>query len=98
MIKEVDITELQVGQFVVEIVKQQGEYSLNHSGYIKSNLVIKKLIAKGVKSLLIDASKSKVTPKKVQEVENHTAPLIMEVHQAKAIFNASKKIQQFVML
>lgn len=94
MIKEVDITEIQVGQFVVEIVKQQGQYSLTHSGYIKNNLVIQNLVDKGVQSLLIDLSKTKKLPNTSQTLEDIKAPIIMEVHKAKAIFDTSKDIQQ----
>lgn len=98
MIKEVDIQELQVGHFVVEIVKQKEHFSLNHSGHIKSDLVIKNLEAKGVLSLLVDMSKSRLKKDNplAREKDEKKAPILMELQKAKEIFNQSKEIQKKV--
>ncbi|MEW6989144.1 HD-GYP domain-containing protein [Colwelliaceae bacterium 6441] len=94
MIKEININELQVGHFVVEIVKQKSHFTLTHSGHIKSDLVIKNLMSKGVKSLLIDTSKTKNRHQDNEEIKK--SPIILEVHKAKEIFNLSKEIQKKV--
>ena len=52
MIKELSVTELQVGHFVVDIAKQHGHYNLTQSANIKSDGVIQNLIAKGVEKCI----------------------------------------------
>ncbi|MCO4799020.1 MAG: HD-GYP domain-containing protein [Colwelliaceae bacterium] len=93
MIKEIDISELQIGHFVVEIVRQQSNFTLTHAGYIKSDLVINNLLVKGVESILIDASKTK-RANDLDDKEDNKTSIIMDVHKAKEIFNESKVIQQ----
>jgi hypothetical protein len=60
MIEEIEIKTLRVGHFVVEIVQQQGSYNLNSAGYIKNTETIKNLTDKGVKTVNIDRSLSKL--------------------------------------
>jgi len=98
MITEIDIADLKVGHYVAEISKQEENFSLTHPGHIKSDLVIKNLIAKGVKQVKIDTSKTKVldncnTP---LNTVNQKRLLIKNVIKAKAIFNESKAIQRKV--
>lgn len=93
MIKEVDISELHVGHFVVDIAQQENQFTLTQSGHIKNDLVIKNMIAKGVQSILIDTSKTKVT-KASTEHDKKKSPIIMDVYKAKEIFNQSKSIQK----
>ena len=59
MIVEIEISELIVGHYVVDIVKQKDHFTLTTAGNIKNELVIQNLIAKGVESVLIDTSKTK---------------------------------------
>jgi len=98
MIVEIKASELVVGHFVVDIVQQQGSFSLTQSGHIKTDLVIQNLIAKGVESVRIDESKTKIAPESdgasFDEVQK--APLILSVRKAKQLFNESKKIQKKV--
>ena len=93
MIKEVDISELHVGHFVVDIAQQENQFTLTQSGHIKSDLVIKNMVAKGVQSILIDTSKTKVI-KGNSEQDIKKSPIIMDVYKAKEIFNQSKSIQK----
>jgi HD-GYP domain-containing protein (c-di-GMP phosphodiesterase class II) len=89
MIVEVEISELKIGHFVVDIAKQQKKYSLTNSGHIKNEQVIQNLIEKGVQSILIDKSKTKPLPEK-----NKRSLIQTNIHKAKDIFNHSKDIQK----
>lgn len=93
MIKELSITDLQVGHFVVDIARQKGQYHLSHSDYIKSELVIKNLIAKGVESVQVDIKKSNLN---IDVQQNTKQSIIAEVYQAKKLFDESKEIQRKV--
>lgn len=107
MIKEIDISELKAGHFVVDIVKQQGSYNLTSAGHIKNEDVIKNLCKRGVESILIDTNKTKVTKHNKKVTESHKAPalndnkniatpIIKEIKQAKKLFHQSKEIQKKV--
>ncbi|MDG1752261.1 MAG: HD-GYP domain-containing protein [Thalassotalea sp.] len=93
MIKEIDISELHVGHFVVDIVKQENQFTLTQSGHIKSDLVIKNMVVKGVQSLLIDTRKTKKIKDNSTKI-NKKSPIIMDVYKAKEIFDQSKSIQK----
>ncbi|MBL4909931.1 MAG: HD-GYP domain-containing protein [Alteromonadaceae bacterium] len=96
MFEEKEITELVPGQYVIEIAKQNGSFSLSSPGHIKNQAVINHLKSKGVVSVLIDPKK---TLKKNIENNNENGArklLIKEVKEAKEIFNESKKIQRRV--
>lgn len=85
------IGELVIGDFVVDIVEQQGDYCLTQANNIKSQLVIDNLKAKGVISVLVDPSKAK---KPLSERRKQKATtVIVDVQKAKAIFDKSKDIQ-----
>ncbi len=98
MIVEISITELQVGHYVVDIVKQQANYALTQSGHIKNDGVIEHLKNKGVETVLIDKSKTKFLQRKAPSDHQgqDTAPLIFDVRKAKEIFEQSKEIQRQV--
>lgn len=99
MISEIKISELNVGHYVVDIVKQQGSFNLSHPGHIKNEQVIKNLVSKGVKTILIDSSKTKhFSGEETASVEPEKPPIIKEVYKAKEIFNLSKEIQKKVFL
>ena len=93
MIKELSITELQVGHYVVDIVKQRGKYHLTHADHVKSELVIKNLIAKGVESVMVDLDKTKLETSQGVPEKNSIIP---QVYQAKKLFDESKEIQRKV--
>jgi len=98
MIIEVSISELKIGHFVVDIVKQQGSYNLTRAGHIKNQNAIKHLKAKGVVSVLVDTTKSiaQALSEASAISQVSTGPVILEVTKAKKLFTASKKIQQQV--
>lgn len=98
MIIEVSISELKIGHFVVDIVKQQGSYNLTRAGHIKNQNAIKHLKAKGVVSVLVDTTKSiaQALSEASAISQVSTGPVILEVTKAKNLFTASKKIQQQV--
>ncbi len=58
MIVEKKIEQLLVGHYVVDIVEQQGTFTLNSAGHIKSQAVIEHFKNKGVLSFLIDTNKT----------------------------------------
>lgn len=90
MIKEKQLTELNVGHYVTEIAKQNGNYILSAPGHIKSTKVITNLKNKNVISVFIDDSKTLIQVK----FHKSKAEITAEVKQAKAIFNESKNIQK----
>mgnify|MGYP000049773546 CR=1 FL=1 len=99
MIEEVDISELTIGHYVVDIVRQKGTYSLTQSGHIKNHAVIQNLIAKGVESLLIDTAKTLTDSNDSTNSEPENAPhspAILEINKAKKLFHESKVIQRQV--
>jgi len=90
MIVEKQLSELNVGNYVTEIAKQNGTFSLSSPGHIKSTKVIKHLKSKDVISVFIDESRTIVQAKK----NKSKAEVAAEVKQAKEIFNESKNIQK----
>ena len=101
MIIEININELIVGHFVVDIVKQQGNFNLTNASHIKNEKIIKNLLNKGVETLLIDTSKTLTNnadiieepPKKVLS-DDTNRPVILSVTKAKKLFNEAKNIQR----
>ncbi|GHF82660.1 HD-GYP domain-containing protein [Thalassotalea marina] len=93
MIQELSITDLKVGHFVIKIAKQKGKYHLTHADYIKSDLVIKNLIAKGVESVMVDLEKSKLAK---TSTTTKKKSIIADVYEAKKLFDESKEIQRKV--
>ena len=95
MIEEITIDKLRVGYFVVDIVQQQGHYTLNSAGYIKSTDAIKHLKNKGVETVNIDTSLTKSSISNRAPLRNQTSKstIIVEMKKAKALFNESKALQ-----
>jgi HD-GYP domain-containing protein (c-di-GMP phosphodiesterase class II) len=95
MIVEKEITDICVGDYVVEITKQHGNFKLKSPGHIKNTGVIKNLAAKGVITVNIDTdlsitqSNQPISP----ELQAQRAKLAQEVKHAKHLFDESKKIQ-----
>jgi putative nucleotidyltransferase with HDIG domain len=96
MISEKALKHVAIGEYIVDIVKQQGSYVLSSSGYIKNEKVITHLKLKGVESVLIDTSKSLVVQDEVvtPPANSQVQPLILEINKAKKIFNESKALQK----
>lgn len=90
MIIEKQLTELNVGHYVTEIAKQDGNFILSAPGHIKNTKVINNLKNKNVISVFIDDSKTLVQVK----FHKSKADIAAEVKQAKEIFNESKDIQK----
>jgi len=90
MFEEKKIDELIPGQYVIEIGKQSGTFSLSSPGHIKNQAVINHLKSKGVETVLIDPNKTLVK----EEAITAKKLLVEEVKQAKEIFNESKNIQR----
>jgi len=104
MIIEIDISELIIGHFVVDIVKQQGSFNLASAGHIKSKKIIQNLLNKGVETLLVDTSKTIVSGIDITRKDTSTSiasddssrPVILSVTKAKKLFNEAKNIQKKV--
>lgn len=102
MIVEIKISELIIGHYVVDIVKQRGNFNLTTAGHIKTAEVIHNLIMKGVESLLIDTSKTKVVLDenlKTEDIKNKNTTHIpgkLEIAKARKLFKASKEVQKKV--
>ncbi|MFT5756540.1 MAG: HD-GYP domain-containing protein (c-di-GMP phosphodiesterase class II) [Alteromonadaceae bacterium] len=104
MIIEINISELRIGHFVVDIVKQRGSFNLTHPGHIKSEKIIQNLLRKGVKTLLIDTSKTLTkTTEIIKEksatqkyTDDNNRPVILSVTKALKLFNEAKNIQKNV--
>jgi len=108
MIVEVTIEDVEIGQYVVDIVNQSGTYQLRKPGHVKTEQVIRNLASHGVQTLLIDTSKTLIVktaedgkPETFTQAETYKPPqepLAFELSQAKAIFSHSKKVQKQVLL
>lgn len=96
MISEKALKHVAIGEYIVDIVKQQGSYVLSSPGYIKNAKVITHLQSKGVESVLIDTSKSLVVQDEIviPPANSQAQPLILEINKAKKIFNESKALQK----
>ncbi|MGJ8691110.1 MAG: HD-GYP domain-containing protein [Thalassotalea sp.] len=93
MITEKKLTQVAIGEYIVDIVKQQGTYVLSSPGFIKSNKVLAHLKMKGVESVLIDTSKHAENKIPINK-DPVTTPLILEINKAKKIFDESKLLQK----
>jgi HD-GYP domain-containing protein (c-di-GMP phosphodiesterase class II) len=96
MLIEKELSELNVGHFVVKIIAQEGNFSLTSAGHIKSTAVINHLKSKKVYRVLIDDDKT-IAPKRTKTLPEKTEPAVMnvtELKEAQEIFNQSKLIQQ----
>lgn len=55
--QEVHITDLQPGSYVVQVLKQSGDITVKHAGWVRSAQAVALLRQKGVQLLLIDPAK-----------------------------------------
>ena len=96
MLIEKNISEIDVGQYVVKIISQEGNFSLKISGHIKSQAVINNLKSKNIYRVLIDTSKT-INASKVTTNEESKEPKVIlreNLKKAKVIFDESKTIQE----
>ncbi|WP_286263007.1 HD-GYP domain-containing protein [Thalassotalea atypica] len=103
MIVEKKITELEVGYYILDIVEQDGTYSLKKPGHIKNINVISHLASNGVLSVLVDKSKTLITSvdkdgnttlEPASEKQSKNTTIKLELTKAKKIFKESKSIQR----
>ncbi|WP_286234668.1 HD-GYP domain-containing protein [Thalassotalea sediminis] len=92
MLKELNVSELKIGDYVVEITKQSAKYTLTNAGNIKNDRVINNLIAKGVQRVVIDTDKTLTQPLSSKEDKS----LSDQIRDAKDIFAVAKEIQKKV--
>lgn len=93
MFVEVEIDDLKVGMYIVEIVEPQGKYKLRDSGSIKSEKTINFLRNKGVKLLLVDPDRAQFSEKK-RAITKDKQFFKEQISKAKSVFNESKNIQK----
>ncbi|MDO6426274.1 HD-GYP domain-containing protein [Thalassotalea sp. 1_MG-2023] len=98
MIKQICISELKVGHFVVSIAKQSAQYTLTSAGHIKSDRVIQNLSNKGVQQVIIDTDKTLTFAQDQAAIAQETVNkrVTIQAKDAKEIFSVSKEIQQKV--
>lgn len=96
MLKELCVSELKVGHFVVNIAKQSAQYTLTNAGNIKSERVIQNLIKKGVQRVVIDTDKTLTFAQEHPPLGLETESAVAKAKGAKEIFAVSKEIQQKV--
>ena len=101
MILEKELSTLSVGEYVIDIVQQTGTYTLTSAGHIKNQNIIAFLEKKGVISVLVDTEKAikkepqnNGTKPKAAKQEKTQSPVVVEIKQAKRLFNDSKNIQR----
>jgi len=103
MIVEKKISELVLGQYIVDIVDQTGNYNLKGAGHIKNSKVLTHLMENGVKSVLIDTNKTllarntkdgKTAFEPPKNGLNKQESVKLALDKAKNIFNESKAIQR----
>ncbi len=106
MIREIDISKLIVGHYVLDIAKQKGKYYLTGAGHVRNNNVIQRLHRKSIRTLLIDSSKTiKKSNDEIIKAEVITSedrsdfserPIILSVTKAKKLFLEAKSIQKVI--
>ncbi len=72
--KTIDVDDLKVGMYVVEIIRQDGDLAIKSSGTIPSAATIELFVKKGVKRLIIDPGRCQTgTEQSTSAVETITA-------------------------
>ncbi|MCP5079707.1 MAG: HD-GYP domain-containing protein [Psychromonas sp.] len=93
MLVEVEVADLKVGMYLVEIIKPKGKFQLLEGGLIKNEKVLNSLRNKGVELLLVD-------PERAQKIVGSTPTeqdkefFQAQILEAKTVFNESKNIQK----
>ncbi|MDX3773332.1 DUF3391 domain-containing protein [Chromatiaceae bacterium AAb-1] len=97
--QEVNITSLQPGSFVVEVMQQTGDISVKHAGWVRTWQAIELLKIKGVVTVLIDTDKKlepETAPDLQPEAEDKTERLLFaeELPRARKILQQTVKTQK----
>lgn len=67
--QEVNISDLQPGSYVVQVLQQSGDIVVKHAGWVRTKQVIETLRLKGVKVVLIDPEKALIPEEPVAPAE-----------------------------
>ena len=111
MIEETCTSKLKLGQYIVKIGKQKGDFTLSDEGHITSQAIIEHFRIKGVSTVFIDPLKENKktddpSPRSVGILHSKgllgrllppKAPSIADISQASKIFSDSKIIQQKIL-
>ncbi|PKG38494.1 HD-GYP domain-containing protein [Psychromonas sp. Urea-02u-13] len=91
MFVEIEIANLKVGMYLIEIIKPKGKFQLLKSALVKNEKTITLLQNKGVELLLVDPARAQV----MTEKNSNEPDLFQEqIAKAKSVFNESKNIQK----
>ena len=98
MIVELNVSELAVGMYVVEITEPKNKFHLAEQGWIAKQQVIDGFKRKGVEKLLVDTSKRRLAATEVTQSAAPKPPqrpsgFKQQLTQAKRLFEESKAIQ-----
>ncbi|WP_413699766.1 DUF3391 domain-containing protein [Psychromonas sp. KJ10-10] len=93
MFVEIEIADLKVGMYLVEIIKPKDKFQLLDSGLIKKAKTIISLQQKGVEIVLIDPERAQIPAEKTVPSESKQS-FKEAIVKAKAVFDESKNIQK----
>ncbi|CAM3743899.1 HD-GYP domain-containing protein [Rheinheimera salexigens] len=95
--KQVPISELSPGSFVVQVLQQSGDIAVKHAGWVRTASAVALLQKKGVQVVLIDPSKQLAAA--ISPITDNTEPAIAEAPADPILFadempRAERLIQQ----
>ncbi|WP_022940635.1 HD-GYP domain-containing protein [Psychromonas hadalis] len=93
MFIELEIADLKVGMYLVEIIAPKGKFQLLDSGLIKNEKTLATLKNKRIERVLVDPSRQKKKPSSTSKQFFQE-----EIAKAKKVFNESKNIQKKLFL
>jgi HD-GYP domain-containing protein (c-di-GMP phosphodiesterase class II) len=93
MFVEIEIVDLKIGMYLIEIIKPENKFQLLKIGLIKNKKTITSLRKKGAELLLIDPEQAQVI---IENITTNQDKIFFqeEIIKAKAVFDASKNIQK----
>jgi cyclic di-GMP phosphodiesterase len=103
MLLEKDISRVNIGSFVVKIIKQRGNNDEFHAGWIRDLKTIENLIDLGIERVLVDTTKTlpsqQANIKKQSSTDNNVVPKIPlsfaeQLSSARALFERAATIQE----
>ena len=93
MFVDLQIADLEIGMYLVEIIEPKGKFQLVEGGLIKTEKTIKSLQKKGV--LLVSIDPKRAQPVAIREQSSPDKALFQkQIAKAKSVFNESKSIQK----
>lgn len=95
--KEIKISKLQPGSYVVGVLKQSGDITVTHAGWVRTQQAIDLLRTKGVKTVLIDPEQTlaPAEPEVAQEAPSDTEEVVSKVMFDNELPRAQKAFQQY---